>query len=91
MFGAWNVQADEAIAYTVIEGDDIQTAAGRYEVTVVGAEAGVSVGAGVGANYLTGGFNGKLSLQPYSGEGKSGFGLDLGGQELVLKGVPSPE
>jgi hypothetical protein len=24
MFGAWNVQADEAIAYTVIEGDDIQ-------------------------------------------------------------------
>lgn len=38
MFGAWNVQADEAIAYTVIEGEDegedIQTVAGRYEVTV---------------------------------------------------------
>ena len=34
MFGAWNVQADEAIAHTVIEGDDIQTVAGRYEVTV---------------------------------------------------------
>ena len=32
--GAWNVQADEAIAYTVIEGDDIQTVAGRYDVTV---------------------------------------------------------
>ncbi len=34
MFGAWNVQADEAIAYTVVEGEDIQTVAGRYEVTV---------------------------------------------------------
>ncbi len=34
MFGAWNVQADEAIAYTVVEGEDIQTIAGRYDVTV---------------------------------------------------------
>jgi len=34
MFGAWNVQADEAVAYTVGEGDDIQTVAGRYDVTV---------------------------------------------------------
>jgi LysM repeat protein len=34
MFGTWNVQADEAIAYTVIEGEDIQTVAGRYDVTV---------------------------------------------------------
>lgn len=63
----------------------------KLDGTYVGAEAGVSVGAGGGANYLTGGFNDKLSLQPYSGEGKSGFGLDLGGQKLVLKGVPSSE
>lgn len=28
------VQADEAIAYTVIEGEDIQTVAGRFNVTV---------------------------------------------------------
>ncbi len=34
MFSAWNVQADEAIAYTVVEGEDIQTVAGRYDVTV---------------------------------------------------------
>ena len=31
---AWNVQADEAIAYTVVEGDSIQTIAGTYNVTV---------------------------------------------------------
>ena len=34
MFGAWNAQADEAIAYRVVEGEDIQTVAGRYDVTV---------------------------------------------------------
>ena len=33
-FCAWNLQADEAVAYTVVEGDDIQTIAGRYDVTV---------------------------------------------------------
>lgn len=31
---AWNVQADEAVAYTVVEGEDIQTIARRYDVTV---------------------------------------------------------
>lgn len=31
---AWNLQADEAVAYTVVEGDNIQTIAGTYEVTV---------------------------------------------------------
>lgn len=34
LFGTWNVQADEAVAYTVVEGDDIQTVAGRFDVTV---------------------------------------------------------
>lgn len=52
--------------------------------TYVGANVGASVGAGAGANYLTGGFNGKISLQPWSAEGKSGFGVELGGQKMVL-------
>ena len=29
-----NLQADEAVAYVVVEGDDIQTIAGTYEVSV---------------------------------------------------------
>lgn len=29
-----NLQADEAVAYTVVEGDTLQTIAGTYEVTV---------------------------------------------------------
>jgi len=58
-----------------------------------GAAAGAVGGALSGdvARPGQGGFNGKLPLQPYSGKAKSGFGLDLGGQELVLKGVPSSE
>ena len=32
--GAWTVQADEAVAYTVVEGEDIQTVAGHYDVTL---------------------------------------------------------
>lgn len=54
------------------------------EGTYIGASAGASAGAGIGANWLTGGFNGKISLQPFSVEGKSGIGLELGGQKLVL-------
>ena len=52
--------------------------------TYIGATAGASVGSGGGANYLTGGFNGKISLQPWSAESKKGFGLELGGQKMVL-------
>lgn len=55
--------------------------------TYIGATAGASAGAGAGANYLTGGFQGKISLQPLSAETKSGFGLSLSGQKLVLEEV----
>ena len=55
--------------------------------TYVGAQLGASVGAGVGANYLVGGFNKKISLQPYSLEGKQGLGIQLGVQSLRLREV----
>lgn len=57
--------------------------------TYIGAAAGASAGAGAGANYLTGGFQGKISLQPLSAESKSGFGVSLAGQKLVLEEVGS--
>lgn len=53
--------------------------------TYFGATAGASAGAGAAGNYLTGGFEGKISLQPLSVETKSGFGVSLAGQKLVLK------
>ena len=56
----------------------------KLDGTYVGAQAGASVGEGAGANWLTGGFNGKISLQPWSAEGKTGIGVALGSQKLVL-------
>ena len=57
--------------------------------TYIGAAAGASAGAGAGGNYLTGGFEGKISLHPFSVESKSGFGVSLAGQKLVLEEVES--
>jgi hypothetical protein len=56
----------------------------RLDGTYLGADAGVSLGQGAGADYLVGGFNKKISLQPYALEGDSGFGLSLSGQKLTL-------
>lgn len=56
--------------------------------TYVGGTAGASVGAGAGVNYLTGGFEGKISLQPWSAEGKTGIGFDISGQKMKVKSVP---
>jgi len=56
----------------------------NLEGTYVGAQVGASVGAGGGANWMTGGINDSISLQPWSGEGKSGLGVELGGQKLKL-------
>ena len=55
--------------------------------TYIGATGGASAGAGAAANYLTGGFEGKISLQPLSAESKSGFGVSLAGQKLLLEEV----
>lgn len=63
----------------------------KLDGTYLGAEAGVSAGAGIGANYLVGGFNKKISMQPYSAEGKKGIGLALGAQSLKLEEIPASE
>lgn len=55
--------------------------------TYIGATGGASAGAGAAVNYLTGGFQGKISLQPLSAESKSGFGVSLAGQKLLLEEV----
>ncbi|MGA9436530.1 MAG: DUF992 domain-containing protein [Roseobacter sp.] len=57
--------------------------------TYLGAATGASAGSGAGVNYLTGGFDGKISLQPLSAETKSGFGMSLAGQKLELEKVDS--
>lgn len=53
--------------------------------TYVGASADAALGAGGGANYLTGGFNDAISLQPYSVSGETGVGVSVGIETFELK------
>lgn len=82
--GSTNVTTMTWVVTTVGDPSDPKIAG-----TYIGANAAASVGAGAGANYLTGGFSGKISIQPLSVEGKSGLGLELSGQKLELKEVSS--
>jgi len=53
--------------------------------TYVGASADAAVGAGGGAQYLIGGFNKSISLQPYSVAGETGTGVSVGIESFELK------
>lgn len=55
--------------------------AGSY----VGATAEATVGAGLGANVLVGGFNRSISLQPVSVSGQTGLNFALGVGDLELR------
>src|SRR6478672_9377160 len=52
--------------------------AGAY----VGATGEASLGAGIGANALIGGFNDNVALQPLSVQGQTGINVALGGAAL---------
>ena len=56
--------------------------------TYVGATGSASVGVGVGANVLFGGFGNSISLQPLSVEGSKGFDVAGGIAEMTLSFQP---
>jgi len=56
--------------------------------TYVGATGSASVGVGVGANVLFGGFGNSISLQPLSIEGSKGFDVAGGIAEMTLTFQP---
>ena len=56
--------------------------------TYVGATGSASVGVGVGANVLFGGFGNSISLQPLSVEGSKGFNVAGGIAEMTLTFQP---
>jgi hypothetical protein len=56
--------------------------------TYVGATGSASVGVGVGANVLFGGFGNSVSLQPLSLEGSKGFNVAGGIAEMTLTFQP---
>jgi hypothetical protein len=55
-----------------------------------GVQAGASVGVGVGANGLVGGFNNSFALQPVSVEAQKGLNVSGGLAGLELHYVPPP-
>ena len=56
--------------------------------TYVGATGSASIGVGVGANVLFGGFGNSVSLQPLSVEGNRGFNVAGGIAEMTLSFQP---
>jgi len=63
-------------------------APGLLAGTYVGATGSASVGVGVGANVLFGGFGNSISLQPLSIEGSKGFNVAGGIAEMTLTFQP---
>lgn len=73
----------------VVVAASLQGAAPRGALagTYVGAAANVSLGAGFGANDLSGGFNGDYVLQPYSVQTQQGLNFAAGVAKVTLKAV----
>ena len=64
-------------------------ATGVLQGTYSGAAANATVGLGIGANILVGGFDGSVALQPLSVEGTSGLNVAAGIATLKLAYVPA--
>jgi hypothetical protein len=60
---------------------------GALEGDYGGATASATIGAGVGANVLLGGFDKSIALQPVSVEGNTGFNVSGGIGSMNLKSV----
>ena len=58
---------------------------GALEGTYVGLSAEASLGAGVGANALIGGFDQSIALQPFSGQVQQGLNIAAGIGTMTLR------
>ena len=59
--------------------------AGAFEGTYVGLSAEATLGAGLGANALIGGFDQSIALQPFSGQVQEGLNIAAGVGALTLR------
>jgi hypothetical protein len=67
-----------------------RTVRGALSGSFVGATAQATLGAGVGANALVGGFRRSITLQPLSLSTQSGLNVAAGAAELTLRLRPEP-
>ncbi len=58
---------------------------GNLAGTYVGASADAAAGSGAGADYLVGGFNSEINLQPWALSSESGDGVSLDIEKFELK------
>lgn len=76
------------IVLQVVGGEDTR---GILMGDYVGASANASLGVGLGANLLIGGFNKSISLQPLSVQGQVGLNVNVGLTEMNLTYVGSED
>jgi hypothetical protein len=65
-----------------------QMVPGSLSGTYVGASGNVGFGVGVGENFLLGGSNNSIALQPWSVEGTTGVNISGGVSSLELRAEP---
>jgi len=80
-----SVTKDYTLTWYVVTAATNTYKAGDMAGTYVGASASAAAGSGYGADYLVGGFNNQLALQPWAGGEESGTGVSLGIESFELK------
>ncbi|MDM9626829.1 DUF992 domain-containing protein [Rhizobium sp. S152] len=63
---------------------------GALQGSYSGVAANATLGLGLGANVLFGGFNGSIALQPVSAEGTAGLSIAAGVANMILTWQPPP-
>ena len=88
-FGVDIGYAQNAVIVWTVVAPTVAPPPGSLTGTYRGATASVTIGVGVGANVLVGGFNDTISLQPVSIEGGTGLNVAGGFASMSLSFQPS--
>lgn len=80
-----SVVKDYTLVWYVVAGSLDTYKPGNLAGTYVGASADAAAGDGAGADYLVGGFNNEINLQPWALSDESGAGVSLDIEKFELK------
>ena len=80
-----SVTKNYTLIWLVVAASEDAEKAGAMAGTYFGASADAADGSGGGAQYLVGGFNKSISLQPYALAEESGTGVSVGIEQFELK------
>jgi hypothetical protein len=80
-----SVTKNYTLTWYVVVASTVSYKPGQMAGTYVGASADVAAGSGGGAQYLVGGFNKQINLQPWAGASESGTGVSVDIEQFELK------